>query len=440
MSLVPLARLLSDGRREDLAIARRDGVPMSLGRLRADTAHEALRLRRLGVRRAVLGAEDGYHFIVGLLALLEIGADILLPPNLQPETLRRTGAGEEIVLTALPLRGEGDARPRLIDPSRSRITLFTSGSTGEMKRIEKSALLLEREAEALERQWGERIGPAPVLGTVAHQHLFGLAFKIIWPLLGGRCIGAESHLAWESLLAALPPAAVIVTSPAHLTRLGGLAPLSPARRPRRVFTAGAPLPREAAIEADALFGVPPTEIFGSTETGAVAWREGEASWEALPGIEIGRSEAGWLRVRSPFAGEEGWCELADRIALQSPGRFVFEGRADRVHKIEGKRVSLERLEQALIALPWIGAAAVIALSGDGGASFLGAVAVLTPEGRAARAERGQFRFERLLKAALARSEDRAVLPRRWRFVEALPTDGMGKRRNADLARILAADP
>lgn len=60
------------------------------------------------------------------------------------------------------------------------------------------------------------------------------------------------------------------------------------------------------------------------------------------------------------------------------------------------------------------------------------MAELSPVGKNDIAELGKFRFERMLRRELAQSEDAAALPRRWRFVEAMPTDGLGKRRNADL--------
>ena len=41
---------------------------------------------------------------------------------------------------------------------------------------------------------------------------------------------------------------------------------------------------------------------------------------------------------------------------------------------------------------------------------------------------GKFRFERMLRRELSSTEDLAVLPRRWRFVDFMPMDGLGKRR------------
>jgi acyl-coenzyme A synthetase/AMP-(fatty) acid ligase len=446
MSVVALAELLNRGRPDDLPVAMRGGVVLTLGRLRADVAQNAKALK--GARRALLVCEDSYCFLTGLLALLHIGADVVLPPNAQSGSLRLIGdsfdlmvsdaARPEVARCFLVESGGPEVAPFMLEVEQGRLDFFTSGSTGDMKRVAKTAPLLEREAAVLETLWGETLAGARVFGTVSHQHIFGLTFKLFWPLLVGRCFCAETHSAWEALLRELSPGAVIVSSPAHLTRLGGLPPLPRALRPRMILTAGAPLPAEAAAETQEILGTAPTEIFGSTETGAIAWRRvapGPALWRALPGVEIGTHGDRLLRVRSPFIGGDGCCDLADRIAPAAEGCFRFEGRADRILKIEGKRVSLQQLEREIAALPWIEAAAVASVSGP--RSFLGAVAVLSPAGRDDLARLGKFRFERLLRRALASTQDGAVLPRRWRFVERLPTDGMGKRRAADIAALLA---
>jgi acyl-coenzyme A synthetase/AMP-(fatty) acid ligase len=319
--------------------------------------------------------------------------------------------------------------------------VFTSGSTGEPKRVAKTLSMLEAETDALERLWGEEAEGADSVGTVTHQHVFGLTFGLAWPLAAGRPFSAVVHHTWEALLATARGPAVIVSSPAHLTRLAGVPAPSRGRRPRLVFTAGAPLPPESGREVARLFGQAPIEIFGSTETGAIAWRRGRPAprlWTALPGVEVERRPDGLARVTSPFAGGEAPVELADRVEIAADGRLSFAGRADGVVKIEGKRASLAELERALCALPSVAEAAVIVLPGP--APALAAAVVPSAHGRAELEGLGTFRFARALRGQLARVHEPAVLPRRWRFPVALPIDGMGKRRLSDLLALFDADP
>jgi len=316
---------------------------------------------------------------------------------------------------------------------QSRISFFTSGSTGEIKQVPKTLRQFELEAEALEATWGALPKGARIFGTVTHQHVFGMTFRLIWPILAGRPFESEFHVAWEPLLERLSPRSVIVSSPAQLTRLGGMPPLPAEQRPLMVITAGAPLPESAAAEAMDVFGCAPTEIYGSTEAGVIGWRVGVTGpvlWRPFPDVEVGTGAEGVLLLRSRHASQNGWNEQADRIALMGDGLFRLDGRVDRIVKIEGKRVSLERVERALLALPWIQEAAVVSLGGD--KLYLGVVAKLSPAGGDEIEQFGKFRFERKLRRELAQVEDPAVLPRRWRFVKEMPVDGLGKRRNADL--------
>ncbi|MBI3759847.1 MAG: acyl-CoA synthetase [Deltaproteobacteria bacterium] len=441
MGVIGLAALIAGARPDTHPIAFHKGEMITLARLRGDVAHNADLLLTRRVQRGAMVCADAYPFIVGLLALIRIGAGVILPSNEQPGTLHGLQPEFDALVTdsdathpahRIALES-AEAGPFDFDPARSPITFFTSGSTGEIKPVLKTLTLFELEAAALEQLWGDQAGSARVFGTVTHQHVFGMTFRLMWPLLAGRPFESELHTAWEPLLARLNPRAVIVSSPAHLTRLGGLDPLSADRRPAMVITAGAPIPESAAAEATAIFGCILTDVFGSTESGVIGWRDCAAEstlWRPFPGVEIGAGTNGVLLLRSRHASGIGWNPQADRIALSGDGRFRLEGRVDRIVKVEGKRVSLERMEHSIIALPWIAEAVVVSLGET--RLYLGAVARITPSGENEIARLGKFRFERMLRRELANTDDGSVLPRRWRFVEAIPVDGMGKHRLADI--------
>lgn len=447
MSIVSLTDLLAGARPDSHCIAIQPGRRISLARLRGDILHNSARLSGRAIRRGAVICEDGYWFIVGVLALMKIGADVILPPNPQAGTLRNLANEYDVLLTdpaAVGLEekialeaGPAGAPPFQSDIEKCRVDFFTSGSTGEMKRVEKSLMMFEREARVLEQMWGEELEGVASLGTVTHQHVFGMTFRIMWPLAAGRPFHAEFHVMWEPLMAQLNGPSMLVSSPAQLTRLGGLTPVTAANRPRLIITAGAALPSEAAIEAAAIFGCAPTEIFGSTEAGAIAWRREAAEpvlWRPLPSVEVAASADGVLMLRSPHASSHEWCEQTDRISFAADGRFRLDGRIDRVFKIEGKRVSLTRLEREIAALEWVTEAAVVVLGGS--RAYLGAVVKLSDAGASELDRLGKFRFGRMLRHQLTSTEDLAVLPRRWRFVDLMPMDGLGKRRVRDVVALL----
>jgi acyl-coenzyme A synthetase/AMP-(fatty) acid ligase len=125
-------------------------------------------------------------------------------------------------------------------------------------------------------------------------------------------------------------------------------------------------------------------------------------------------------------GEEGeGFALGDRVRLLADGRFLALGRADRVLKIGEKRLSLPDMEERLLEHPWVAAVALLPLPRRGELRLAAAV-VLAEQGRAALAQRGRRALGVELAGALAREWDRVLLPRVWRFVDALPEDAQGK--------------
>jgi acyl-coenzyme A synthetase/AMP-(fatty) acid ligase len=447
LSLVSVSDLLAGGRSDDHCVAILDGRRINLSRFRSDVFHNAEWLSDSSVRRGAVVCEHGYWFIVGILSLVKIGAEVILPPNAQDGTLRSIAGDVDAIVVdsgsaAVPKRYVLQSSSDVVasfrtDLKNGNIHFFTSGSTGEMKAVKKSITMFEREASVLENMWGTELQEIPVVGTVTHQHVFGMTFRIIWPLTAGRPFHSEFHMAWEGLHAQLDGPTMIVTSPAQLTRLGGLAAVAENNRPRRIITAGAPLPSEAARDSSAIFGCAPTEILGSTEAGVIAWRHsgtGPAVWQPFPTVEVEANAEGVMLLRSAHASTPGWSLQSDKIQLDGDGRFRLLGRIDRILKIEGKRVSLQRLERELCELVWVKEAAVVGLGGS--RPYLGTVVQLSEAGAVEIERLGKFRFERKLRRELSWMEDLAVLPRRWRFVDFMPTDQLGKRRVNDVVTLL----
>ena len=426
----PLSRLLIDGRSDDHLVSLRRGQSIGFDHFRTDVSEATVRFR--DCRRAALVCQDSYNFIVGFYGLLHAGAKLVLPPNSQAGTLSALHDEFDLLVNDATVEDKKSEATALhpIDSEQSSLIFLTSGSTGEPKKIVKNLAVLEREVIALENLWGKNSGTGIVFATVSHQHIYGLTFKLLWPLMAGRAFCAEMHILWEDLFTHLTPDALIISSPAHLERLDGIIPLSEKDQPKRILSAGAPLSFSASQQAAKLLGCKPTEMFGRTETGAFATRTqttGTEPWQLFPGMDMRCDATGQLVLRTPFIGEA-WIETADRIEPVANG-FHFLGRADRIAKIEGKRIALNQVEQSLKELSLVKEAAVTVLTGNPDRL----VAVIAPsiEGNAILSEIGSFRFGRLLRSQLSGTQEAAGTPRLWRFVDELPTQAMGKCRNAD---------
>jgi acyl-coenzyme A synthetase/AMP-(fatty) acid ligase len=433
---LPVSRLLAGGRPADLVVAYEDGDAVAWADFERRVAGYARAIEGSAARRWLIECPRPLDFVAALLAVLHSGGRAVVAPGLQPgmkETLR--AAYDATLGEVAPAAPIGVWRP--LDAPSAAVDLFTSGSSGEPKRVEKSLAQLETETAALEACWGATLGPAAFVSTVPHHHIYGILFRLLWPLCSGR--------AFDGALCADPRQLVetvarlgdvaLVSSPAHLGRLPELIDLAALAPVRRIFSSGGPLAAPAAVEFKRRRGAAPTEIYGSTESGGIAWREQDGSddsecWRAFPGIGLRLDPQGALCVRSPYLPDQAELTMGDAAELLPDGRFRLKGRLDRVVKIEGKRISLPEIEHALRQHPWVLDAAVVPLSGAKEA--LGAVVVLK---EASRLEAGRESLVGALRAFLLDRFERVLVPRQWRFPERLPADERGKLTAAGLAAI-----
>jgi len=205
--------------------------------------------------------------------------------------------------------------------------------------------------------------------------------------------------------------------------------------PGVVFSSGGPLSGADAAVWRRRVPAGVVEIYGSTESGGIAWRiqgadPADADWTPFADVALG-FRAGALVVTSFRAGH-GPLPMEDAAEPAPGGRFRLLGRLDRILKLEEKRISLPELELALESHPWVARAALVLLEGQRPA--LGAVVVLqgAPAGRA--------RLVRALREHLARRFDGPALPRRWRFPTELPYDSRGKLTRQALAGLFQLPP
>jgi acyl-coenzyme A synthetase/AMP-(fatty) acid ligase len=409
----------------------------------AELCRRALRLagqwRAQRLRRIALHLEDAGDLAIALLAAWRAGASVLLPADAQQQTRLRLAARADLWLDALD--EAADAEPlgaTVLDLDQCRLTLCTSGSSGEAKLIDKSLRQLADEVAALEQLWGATLGDAVIVGSVAAQHIYGLLFRVLWPLCAGRPFLRRAQPFPEDLQRASleQPAFAWVASPALLKRMADNLDWSALRAVRRVFSSGGALPAEAAQGLHERLGRWPTEIYGSSETGGIAWRQGGEPWTAFPGVEIGQNAEGALNLTSPYLPAGQREQTADAVEIAADGRFILRGRLDRIVKLEEKRIALPMLEQALGTHEWVAEARLGVL--QQGRAFLGALLALSPAGVHALRNQGRRAVTETLRQHLAGHCEAIALPRRWRLLAQLPYSSQGKLAQAAVEALLAA--
>ena len=435
MTWLPLTELLLPPR-SDRAVTLEPALDHAQLQQRALCLAGALRAR--GVQRVALYLEDAAELAIALLGAWRAGVTVLLPGDAQAQSRQRLGAQVDLWLDALDeLDGEPLA-PAALDPDACRLVLCTSGSSGEAKLIDKSLRQLACEVEALEQLWGAELAGATILGSVTAQHIYGLLFRVLWPLCAGRpfwrrALPFPEDLQRESLTQS---AFAWVASPALLKRMGDNLDWQALSAVRRVFSSGGALPLEVSAELGEQLGQCPTEIYGSSETGGIAWRQGDQPWTPFPGVTLSLNEQGALRIASPYLPASHVEQSADAAELQADGRFHLRGRLDRIVKLEEKRISLPMLEQALLQHEWVADARLGVIQES--RAFLGALLALSPAGLHALRNQGRKTVTETLRRHLADHCEAIALPRRWRLLLELPYSSQGKLAQSSIEQLVAA--
>lgn len=387
--------------------------------------------------------ETRHGFMLGFAAALLRGQPSLLPPG--------QGRGDwEQLLQQFPdsyLLGEESlgakrafdlsrflARPATrafqvpqIDSEQVAAILFTSGSTGQPTAHPKTWGQLWRGAANLAQalHWSETSSCA-VVGSVPSQHMFGLESTVMLPWYSGVPVHARKPLLAADLESALKQCgrpSWWMTTPLHL-RAALRSPVAPAGL-EGVVASTMSLPAALARAGEAAWKVPVMEIYGSTETGALAIRRTahEDAWVPLPGVLLRRQEEGDRQRTWAAAPHVGTAVLlGDTLDLQPDGRFFLIGRLTDLIKVGGKRTSLSALNHSLADIPGV----------EDGAYYF-------PE--EARRPTAFYVSQALspkeVLSALRLRIDPAFLPRPLHRVAQLPRNANGKLSQAALASLFA---
>ncbi|WP_374439640.1 AMP-binding protein [Pseudomonas panipatensis] len=439
MNAINLARLLLD-----LPAERRVALAPELDgeTFRQRVGEVAAALQQRGIRRLAVALDDAGELAVALFGGWRAGVELLLPADTLVHSRDRLAAHIDAWLGEQPddLKLADLRAPALpsaeLDLDRCRLTLSTSGSSGEPKLIGKSLRQLSNEVEALEALWGDDLGEAIVLGSVATQHIYGLLFRVLWPLSAGRPFIRCQQPFPEDLqrLSLEHSRCAWISSPALLKRMGDNLDWASLRPLVRVFSSGGPLPAEAALYLHERLDQWPTEIYGSSETGGIAWRRGGHLWQAFSGVRLSQDGSGALRVESSYLPIGESEQTADAAQLFDDGRFELLGRLDRIVKLEEKRISLPELEQALTRHPWVSEARLGVVQ-DARAN-LGALLALSDSGVHALRNGGRRALTQALRQHLAEHCEALALPRRWRLLKQLPFNSQGKLPQALVESLL----
>lgn len=392
--------------------------------------------------------QDSYWFSVTFFALCYAGKDLILPGNHQPEAIRELSSEFDALIhnaslfsSQLPSLQNTDVyciESTVLTPFAQslltadlilddvNVTLFTSGSSGKPKAIEKTLFHLNHEIGQLEQIWGKQMGRCRVHSTVSHQHIYGLLFRLLWPICAQRPFSRENLEYPEQVISHADKHDILVSSPALLKRLG---PTTARSKYNTLFSSGGPLSLKAASQTLSHFGSLPYEVFGSTETGGIGYRQQHTEatpWQLFPDVEAKVNAEGCIALKSGHIDPENWYQTSDQCELLADHSFLLKGRTDRIIKIEEKRISLAEVENRLQHLLWIEEAAVIALETTTRIELVAAI-TLNEYGQQQlnTMSRGQFWIK--IRNSLRQWLEPIAIPRRYRILDEIPLNSQGKR-------------
>ncbi len=437
--LTPLSNWLNEQPENIIAVDKAKSVTTLDFLSRVQCWIEAL-AKHKGSRCAVYH-HDAYEFLAILFALWQLRCTACIPGDNRPGTVQRLKAhvnafagefSDGITAVSSVESKQNCSRQWLkLKPDFIALEIYTSGSTGEPKPIAKTISQLDREIAVLESLWPCQ-QECVVLATVSHQHLYGMTFRLFWPFSAGQAFARKLCEYSEDVMhqAKHYSAFCLISSPSHLARMNTSVNWNElAGRCYYVISSAAPLARQDSLNSGRLLNAPVREIYGSSETGAVAWRIQQGSavdalWQAFPGLKLSPDKNGTLRVKSPYLGDIDYFILPDRVEFNHHGQFKLIGRVDRIVKVEGKRVSLAAIEGLLLESALIKNARALTLERKRVETAV--VIQLSEQGEQKLTHIGRKPLLKIFKELLREYFEAVVLPRRWRLVEQMPYNSQGK--------------
>lgn len=249
----------------------------------------------------------------------------------------------------------------------SQILFFTSGSSGFPIGAFKSRDNLIREVEVLKNLLDDYVIKRVVV-TVPFVHIYGIIAGLLLPQSLGdiELIIKDDFLPYDLLDEASIEDTLIITTPVFIKALARL-DIYKELKSTLFISSTAPLHTDDIIQFKSRYKTDILQLFGSTETGGIAYKYNEQeSWKNLDFVDIS-SKDDKLNISSPFISKYIFdkkihvlaqpFESEDIIEIKE-NRFKLIGRSNKLIKIAGKRISALQIESILEDIPEIKSAIV----------------------------------------------------------------------------------
>lgn len=398
----------------------------------------------------ILHCEDYWYFLCAFVALLQCKKRILLTQNISESFIAEIKKPDVGFLTDqnvsdavfIPELVEKSSEPDekfvrevpVLNSEETCIMMFTSGSTGKPKAVPQRMKEFEEDNAFIISRWGKEFTSRKLVTTVSQHHIYGFLFGMSLPFTLGVPFRRKRIEFPEEFETLTDETYMIIATPAFLKRTVEIEEKLSLKNPW-IFTSGGACSPELAEKTERVFGFCPLEVYGSTETSGIAYRQQSKDglkFTPFANAKLWLGDDGCLRVVSPYIKNPEGFATADLAEFFDDGRFVLKGRSDSIVKIEEKRISLTEVENRILQTGLVEDVKVIALQNDV-RQYLAAAVVLNAEGKKKFENTEKFYINRYFHDFLMQYFENVVLPKKWRFVEKLPVDVQGKKHKDEIA-------
>ena len=295
---------------------------------------------------------------------------------------------------------------------KGTITFKTGGTVSDGKLVEKTFANMLTEANDIAVELGIGSG-LNFISTTTAEHLFGFTFHYMLPYVTGNITHTERIHYPENINF---DNAVLVTTPSFLEAMRKY-DSHPVKNPKIIISAGAKLETPtfefAKTIADEVF-----EIYGSTESGVIAYRKTpNEKLKLFSGIKILETGKDYTKLETNYS-KKSLVTVEDRIKLID-NKIEFLGRSGRVLKIQEKRIAADIMEAEIKKSDYIDSAYCFEYE-----TKLAAFGVLSDKGKEFLLQNDKLSLTKILKSELKNKFE--IVPQKWMFFDEIPKKENGK--------------
>lgn len=380
---------------------------VTLGELKQYINFQCKEFEKSGIKNIILFGDNYFNFAINFFAAAFTGKNIYLISD--KERLKLLDVDYIIPQDAQPL--EGFINNINIKPENVLINFFTSGSTGEPQNIQKNLYNLEVEAQTTIEEFN--LKPDRIfVATTSWAHSFGIVFDFILPFKFGARINKKRIDFPEQL--DFKDNYILISTPSFMEKLAKY-DYTFFKAPEKIFLAGAKLKPQIIDYFRQYTDL--IDIYGSTETGNIAYKRGHTKFIPFKDVTITTDAQSQAIIKSEYFPQD-YAHLSDIIEFVNDKEFIFKKRSDRLVKIYEKRISLDEIENNLKKHPKI----------------KDCYCFMYEDKLACIAATDDINIEKIdLKHFLMDYSE--IVPKKWRIVDELPKTATGKINRSKLLKL-----